>query len=159
MATVIKTENLSKEIILNQFRNPLRQAVGPNEADTITDPVHSERDRTNNEYMITTSRPDSPRLYPLIVVREGGDSGSRPDRRADLHEHEYDVVTEILTKSDTTYFDLRDSVRAWFENRIDTLNGNGYEDAEIVSANRTQWEAEASVVSGEIVFRGTVNTK
>lgn len=154
--TVIATENLSTEIVVNQFRDPLRAAAGPNDTDTITDPKAASRDSAHP--FIVTSFPSTDLLYPLIVVREGGDSGSRPDRRVDLHEHEYDVVIQIATISTTTYFDLRDSIRGWFEDRIETLAGNGYEDAELVSAPRTNWDNDVDTTTGELVFRGVVNT-
>jgi hypothetical protein len=155
--TVIATENLSTEIVLHQFRDRLRNVSGPNDADTLTDPKAGSRD--SGHPFIVTSFPDTKPLYPMVIVREAGDAGSRPDRRVDLHEHEYDVAVEILTRSSTTYFDLRDSIRGWFEDAIETLAANGFEDGEIVSANRTNWENDVSVVSGGVVFRGTVNTK
>lgn len=154
--TVIPTEELSTEIVVNQFRDPLRNAAGPNKADTITDPNAASRDDAHP--FIVTSFPDTSPLYPMVIVGEDGDSGSRPDRRVDLHEHDYDVRVRILAKSSTTYFDLRDSIRGWFADRVDTLAANGFEDASIASSGRIDWENDISVEAGQVVFNGTVNT-
>lgn len=154
--TVIQAGNLSTAIVRDLWRDNLRAAAGPNDADALTDPKSSERD--DSHPFVVTSYPDTKPLYPMIIVREGADSAARPDRRHTLHEHDYQVLVQIGAKSSTTMFDLRDSVKAWFEGNIEMLEGNGFEDAVMGDSARVDWDGETSTETTQIPFNGVVNT-
>lgn len=157
MATVIQTANLSREIILNQFRDPMRAEVGSvGSGARFEDPQSGSRDSAHP--FIVTSYPSSDILYPMIVVQEAGDSGRRPDARVGLTEHNYAVSIQIGATSSTTLFDLRDSFRAWFEARIDTFNANGFEDPELTPSGRPSWESDPKIKAVELAAEGTVTT-
>lgn len=156
MANVVQTENLSEHIVRDTFRDSLRSVAGPSASDTLTDPEDANRDDAHP--FIVTSFPDTKSLYPMIVVREGADSAERPDRRHDLHEHQYQVLVQYAASSATTMFSLRDGIKAWFEDNIEYLESEGFEDATIGSASRADWDSEVSTASGQIPFDGLVNT-
>ena len=156
MANVVQTENLSEHIVRDTFRDSLRSVAGPNDSDTLTDPEDANRDDAHP--FIVTSFPDTKPLYPMIVVREGADSAERPDRRHDLHEHQYQVLVQYSASSSTAMFSLRDGIKAWFEDNIEFLESEGFEDASIGSATRADWDSEVSTASGQIPFDGLVNT-
>lgn len=157
MAQVIQTKNLSEHIVRDTFRDGLRGVAGPNAADTLTDPKDSSRDSAHP--FIVTSFPDTDPLYPMIVCSEAADSAVRPDRRKDLHEHDYRVLVQIGAISATTMFSLRDGVRAWFEDNIDFLESEGFEDAEIESSTRADWDTDSQTETWQITFAGLVNTQ
>lgn len=156
MANVVQTENLSEHIVRDTFRDGLRSAAGPNPSDTITDPEDANRD--GEHPFIVTSFPDTSPLYPMIVVREGSDSGERPDRRHDLHEHQYEVLVQYAASSSTVMFSIRDGIKAWFEDNIAWLESEGFEDAVMGSSTTADWDSSVSTSSGQIPFEGTVNT-
>jgi len=55
-------------------------------------------------------------------------------------------------------FSLRDGIKAWFEDNIEFLEGQGFEDAVIGNSSRADWDSEVSTASGQIPFDGIVNT-
>jgi hypothetical protein len=160
MSTVIATEELSTEILQNQFRTPLQQEADDSNR-PLTDPSASERDPNDNTIppFVLPSFPDQDPLYPHLIVSEAGDEGARPDDRADLHEHTYDVEVKILAKSTTSLNKRTDEVRGWFEDRIPELNAAGYTDPEIAGGGGVpDYESAPSVKSKTVLFRGTVYT-
>lgn len=158
MAKVVQTENLSEHIVRDTFRDDLRANAGASgSGKLLIDPNDSSRDSSHP--FIVTSFPDTEPLYPMIVVREGGDSAERPDRRHDFHEHDYRVLVQIGAVSTTTMFSLRDGVRAWFEDNIEFLASEGFEDCRIESSNRSDWDSEVSTATWQTAFAGIVNTE
>jgi hypothetical protein len=157
MANVVQTENLSEHIVRDTFRDSLRANAGAQGSkEYLIDPEDANRDDAHP--FIVTSFPDTKPLYPMIVVREGADSAERPDRRHDLHEHQYQVLVQYAASSSTAMFQLRDGIKAWFEDNIEFLESEGFEDATIGNASRADWDSEVSTASGQIPFGGIVNT-
>lgn len=156
MANVVQTEELSEHIVRDVFRDSLRSEAGPDDSDRLTDPRDGDRD--DSHPFIVTSFPNTKPLYPMIVVREGSDSAERPDRRHTLHEHQYEVLVQIGASSTTTMFSLRDGVKAWFEENIEYLESEGFEDATMGSATRADWDSDVSTATMQIPFEGIVNT-
>lgn len=157
MATVIPREKLSERIVKDLFRASLKEASGPESEDPeIVDPKEGER--TSNQRFVHSSRPSRSPLYPILIVEEGADTASRPDRRVDLHEHQYDVLVTIQAASSTNLSRIKDQLRGWFENNIDMFNANGYEDPEIISAPRTDFNPDQAIEEKTFTFQGTVNT-
>lgn len=160
MSTVIATEDLSTEILQNQFRKPLQQEAD-DDTRPLTDPSASARDPADNTIppFVLPSFPDQDPLYPHLIVSEASDEGTRPDDRADLHEHTYDVEVEIIAKSTTRVNKLGDEVRAWFEDRIPVLNEAGFTDASIAGGGGApSYEHAPNAKTKAVLFRGTVYT-
>lgn len=154
MATVIPRSELSDRIVRGLFRDELREASGAvGSGAAIEDPRANDRSGA----FVLTSRPDRDTLYPILIVEEGGDSGSRPDRRLELHEHAYDVRVTVQATNSTHRMRIKDQLRGWFEANIDLLNTEGFEDPEI-SVNPATWGSDPRVEELEVTFSGIVNT-
>lgn len=154
--STIAAANLSEEIIVTQFRDRLRTEAGDGTKD-LDDPKSGSRGSGDPSFIVT-SFPDDHPFYPHVVVREAGDTGRRPDRRVDIHQHTYLVEALVLAASATNLFSIRDGIRNWFENNIETLGNNGYQDGEIASSTPANWEADLSVETWQLTFTGEVFT-
>lgn len=153
MGTTVPSDSLSKKIVVDLWRDQLRAAVT---ATTITDPDAATRPPRSP--MVVTEYPDRDRHYPHIVIAEAADVSRRPDIRGDVWLHTYTVAIEIVAKSSTQMFKLRDQVRGWIESNTATLDAANYHDAEIVSSTAMSWDAGEQVRRWRIAVRGTVYT-
>lgn len=154
---VIAAEDLSTEIIQNQFRTPLQNAADG--TDPLTDPLAGDRDPNDNTIppFVLPSFPDQDPLYPHIIVSEAGYNSEHPDARADFTEGEYDVQLKVLARSTTQLNKINDGVRKWVVDRFDTLNDNGFNNPRIVGGGDVpsrdsdpKVQAKATVVRGEV---------
>lgn len=161
MGTVIQTENLSTEIIENQFRAPI-QSEADDGSRPLTDPEAGNRDPNDDRIppFVLPSFPDQDPLYPHVIVSEAGDEAARPDRRHDLHEHDpYVVEVKILAKSTTQLNKIKDGVVNWFEDHVETLESNGFGDAELRGGSDVpDFENDPAVNAKRLRFAGTVYT-
>lgn len=153
MGTTVLSDTLSGSIIVNLWRDQLREAIA---AGAITDPSASTRPRKSP--MVVTEFPDHTRHYPHIVVSEIADVSGRPDIRADLWKHQYTVGLEIHAKTSTHMFHIRDQVRGWIESNTALFNTMNFHDAEIVSTTSMSLDPTEQVRSWRIAVRGTVYT-
>lgn len=152
--STVAASNLSTAIVKDLLRDGLRSAASG--SDPLTDPKASSR--PGDTKFVLTSFPDRDPFYPHVIVEEAGDTGARPDRREDLHEHVYDVRFTILSESSTDLFQIRDGVRDYIEDNITTFESNGYVDVEIASSGAATWEQDPAVESWELVISGIVYT-
>jgi len=160
MSTVIPASELSTEIVQNQFRAPLQTAADDGSV-PLTDPSASNRDGSDPEIppFVLPSFPDQDPLYPHLIVSEAGDDATRPDQRANLHQHTYEVEVKVLARSTTQLNKIGDGVRDWFEDQIDKLEDNGFTDPEIAGGGEVpSFETDVAVESKVLRFQGTVYT-
>jgi hypothetical protein len=160
MGQVIAQEDLSTEIVQNQFRDPLQTAADDG-SDPLKDPRSGKRDSTDDSIppFVLPSFPDQNPLYPHIIVSEAGYSASNPDARATIKEGGYEVETKILARSTTQVNKIADGVRHWFHDQYDTLISNGFNDPEIAGGGDVpNYERDVSVETKIIRFSGTVYT-
>ena len=153
--TEISSRSLSTAIILNLFRQNLQAAVT---AGDITDPAATRRG-TSGAPMVQGEFPDRNPMYPHIIVQEASDAADRPDSRVDLWEHRYAVNIEIRAKSATTMYKVRDQVRGWVEEHVDTLNAAGFTDPQISPGISLNWDDQEQVRRWAFTVTGTVYTK
>jgi len=158
MANVYAQENLSTEIIQNQFRDPIQSEADDGTA-PLTDLNAGERGSDDPDFVLP-SFPSQGALYPHVIVSEAGYNHSHPDARADFTEGEYDVEIRVLARSTTTLNQITDGVRHWFVNQFDTLVANGYNDPEIIGGGEVPNPRPAPIVEGKtVITRGTVYTQ
>lgn len=156
MSTVPPGEQ-SKTICRDTIRDGLR-AAATDSAQPLDDPEDSGSGRGDGSEFVLTSYPSRNVTYPHVVVREVGDSGGRLDSRSDLWLHDYSVRVELLARSATEAMNLRDGVKAWFQQNVDTLRDAGFVDVGIDSATPMNYEGDASVDALQVTYSGDLYT-
>lgn len=154
--STVPSKDLSEEIVKTQFRDRLRTEAAASGED-LNDPKSGSRTTDDPEFVLTAFPDDNP-FYPHIIVSESGDAGNRLGH-SPMFQHNYAVEAAILALSSTNMFSIRDGVRHWFERNIDTLGNNGFQDGEVISSSRMNWEPDPKVTSWQVTFGGTVITE
>jgi len=158
MAKVFQLSDLSTEIVQNEFRSPL-QSAADDSGEPLDDPNAGDRGADDPD-LVLPSFPSQGPLYPQVIVSEAGYTHSHPDARADITEGEYDVRIRVLARSTTQVNKITDGVRAWYENRFDTLIASGFNDPEIAGGGEVPSpENPAKVEAKDTICRGTVYTQ
>lgn len=158
MARVFPQEDLSTEIVQNEFRSPLQSAADDSGA-PLDDPNSGDRSSGDPDFVLP-SFPSQGALYPHVIVSEAGYTHSHPDARADITEGEYDVRIRVLATSTTHLNKITDGVRHWFVDRFDTLIDNGFNDPRLAGGGEVPtYERDPRIEGKDTLFRGTVYTK
>jgi len=157
MATVYAQEDLSTEIVQNQFRQPL-QTAADDANEPLDDPRSGARGADDPDFVLP-SFPSQGALYPHIIVSEAGYTHLHPDARADFTEGEYEVRARIHALSTTNLNKITDGVRSWFVGQFDALIDAGFNDPEMAGGGEVPtFEDSPKVESKDTIFRGTVYT-
>lgn len=153
----------SETILRDTIRNGLRDAAASSYGENsgvdyggfLLDDPQAPRDGSQ---FVLTSYPDRRVEYPHVIVREVGDSAERRDSRTDLWLHDYTVRVEVLGRSSTEAFMLRDGVKEWFQRSFGTLRDAGYVDVALDSATPMNWESDPNVTALQVTYSGDLYT-
>lgn len=155
----------SETIVRDTIRDGLRAAAlesygggyGSSYSDgfTLDDPLEGSR---NGSQFVLTSYPDRNVEYPHIIVREVGDSGDRRDSRVDLWLHNYTVRVELLGRSATEAFMLRDGVKEWMQREYDVLRDAGFVDVGLDGSTPMNWDGDPNVTALQLTYAGDLYT-
>lgn len=148
MSQVIKTENLSAEIVVDLIASNLKSSIN--------DPLNN-RSSSDADFVVT-SMPDKGVQYPHLVVAEENDSAVPVDNIRKMKVHDsYDAVVEVYARSDTEKFKLRDKVKSEIERLKDEFQDKGFADVQYSSGGTTP-DAESEVKSVAVTVSGLVHT-
>lgn len=152
----INIEDLSTEIIVNIFRDGMRDAAD-DENEPLTDPKSDQR--PDNTEFIMTSFPQTRVFYPLIIIDEFDDSDERVDAQVDFFRHSYALRITIYAESNTHLYHIRDQVRHFIESNYVANMDAGFHETSIQSSTAATWEVNAEVQKWEMIVSGMVFTK
>jgi len=153
-------DEFSRELLREYIRPEIETYLGSN----FQDPESSRRGTSISgepgEWppLVVTALPEGGRvLYPHVVIHEQSDASERPDPARDLAQHDFAVDVAVHGTTTTEMYNLRDTVRGWFERNRDGLEDVGLADPTL-DGNAGNWDPTSKTMTWQLTLEGLVHT-